>query len=192
MNAGVPIIAPVRVSAVASSSTSLATPKSTMVRCSPCGVSLTNRLLGLMSRCTTPRAVRRGEPRADLPDQTDGEIDRQRAALGEERFEVPPHDEIHHQVGDRIIRDGGPILLEHGHHVRASDRSRGPRLTKEPLDDGSASAGRVGDDLHRDVAAQPPMVGAPHLAHGSRTESRLEPQILGQRGPHRQRHRVRP
>src|SRR5438552_6172161 len=88
-------------------------------------------------------------------------VRREWAALGDEVAQRLSRDELHDHERVAAV----PALVKHRDHVRMDDRRGAPRLVGEP---GAERLIRTGaKQLHRDVAIQLFVAGAPHLARAA-------------------------
>jgi hypothetical protein len=96
-------------------------------------------------------------------------------------------EQFHHRVGD------GAVLAEivDRDDVRVGQRGDGTRFGFEPSACDRIVRQRVGDDLDRDVALQPRIAGAIHLAHPAGTEQ-VEDLVRANSTAGLGRHAVRP
>ena len=108
---------------------SLTRPKSsTLTKSNVVPARLTTTFAGLMSRWTRPFACASASERADLAQEVDDPLRRQRPELLDQRLEVEAVEQLHHVVERAVVGDAEVVEL---HRVRRRERGGGARLALE-------------------------------------------------------------
>ena len=122
---------------------------------------------------------------AGLAEQVGGALGGQRAEALDQRFQVEPLQQLHHQEEGPVL-GGAEVVQIDG--VGRAERGGGLGLTPEALDHhpglvrGTRPQHFSADDLHRRGSGQHPVAGAIHFAHPALAEHFLEliaPQLPG-------------
>ena len=123
------------------------------------------QVVGLHVAVDDALVVRRGKPLRSLTRVLDRLARRQRPSAHStaERFPFE-------QFGDDERRSGFGADIVNGQDVRVIELSGGARLLLEATQPAGVRRERVGDQLDRDLAPEPWIAGAVHLAHATRTQ----------------------
>ena len=128
-----------------------------------------------------PLLVRGVERLGDLREEVDRPLRLECAVLGDDLREVGALDVAHREEEDTVLLS----RLVDRDDVRMVERSGDPRLPQEALTE-TLVLGELGrDDLERDLAAEPLLVGTVNRAHASAADERLD-SVAGDRRPGRQ------
>ena len=111
------------------------------------------------------RAERVGERHGEVEQRAD-----RQAGLGDHRVERAAADELHHQQPPAV----GVLDAVQADDVRVVERGEGARLALQPRQRLGGGGDAVGEELHRDVAAELRVAGAPDDPSAAFAEALLE------------------
>jgi hypothetical protein len=115
--------------------------------------------------------VRRGQRARDLADDRRRAIDVELLLGPQQRAQVAPLDVTHRHVEQPVSLPG----VVDRDHVRVVDRAGEPRLAQEPFAERVVLQQVVGEDLQRDLAAHPDVLGEVDDRHAAARDDRLDP-----------------
>ena len=133
---------------------------------------LTTTFAGLMSRCTSPFGVRVLERGADLAQDVDDPLRRQRPVLSDQGVEIQAIEQLHHVVQPAVL--GGAEVVEL-HRVRGLERGGRAGFALEAPEEQLGIARHLRtDELDRRRPDQQAVARPPDLAHPAATDLLLQ------------------